>query len=236
MAKKTETAVETVKTSAPAVLPTYTGDVAIQNDAMDESLMGNGFMASLRLLTSQSNQVKAGKFPVNHYGLFRGGDPEDLGLEVDAIVLTWRAKAFDMSDTDAINTVYDPKTPEWIDIVRRSKIKDSGCSYGPEYLLYIPSLDVYATFFASSISARNEAKNVNNFLPVGGVTKSATFHSRFIEAKKYSWQLFQIRQCPNDLFVPDADAYLKAFKDFMNPEAEKKELAPEAEGEDDSRR
>lgn len=216
-------------------LPTYKGETAIKNTELAPELCGSGFMPSLRLMTSMSNVVKQGKFPMNHFALASGGDPIDLGKEVDLIVLSWRPKALDMSDESNIISIYDIEDPMWKDIVLRSSEADSHCSFGPEYLVYIPSQKAYATFHCGSKTARNEAKNIHNYLPQDGAIQSATFGSYLIETKKYSWQAANVRTCPNTLSIGDSDAYLKAMEDFLNPKVVERELAPEG-GDDESRR
>jgi hypothetical protein len=200
--------------------------VATQDDAAFEAAASSdAYLPRFQLMTSSSEKCKRGEFPINHYAIVEGQTFTDLDKEVDVLVLSWHPKALDMSG-DAIVASYDTTSDLYKDIQTKSGVKDSKCMFGPEYLLYIPSVGKYATFFLGSKSARKEARSIQALLE-----NAATIKSKLIEWKTYSWQAPVIIGCSTEFEIPpreDLVAKVKQFHDSENvPEPE---LAPEDEG------
>jgi hypothetical protein len=195
-----------------ALIPTYNGETSVVTDCMDE-MGGSDFLPRLQLMTDASALVKGDKFTKNHYGLHAGGDPKDLGKDIDIIVCSVRAKALD-TGSDDIMEVFDINSDAFADIKKRSFEKDSGCMYGPEFLVYIPAAKAFATFFCSSKTARNDAPTIEGYRQAG---KPCTLGSRFIEGKSFSWWAWKCTACPTVVTVPDAESFNKNMEQFLNP-------------------
>ena len=174
---------------------------------------GSAFLPRLQLFIANSAMVKEDKIAQNHYGLVIGKDQVDnLGKEVDVLLLSWRPRALDASDKSNIRASSDVTSDLFKEIQENSKEKDSGCLYGPEFLIYIPAREKFATVLFGSISARNEARNVQ---PLIG--KPCTFKSRLIKTPKYSWQSMIVTPCSTPFMVPTKETMQEVIEEFLQP-------------------
>lgn len=189
---------------------------------------GGGYLPRLQLYGANSELVKEGKFHMAHYGLVRSKtNVEDLTGEVAILVLGWRPKAMEIVGDD-VNTFYNPQNDEFKRVSMKSEEQNSGCMFGPEYLVYIPAAKAFATFFMSSKTSRREAPAVRALMG-----KMALLKAKFIKTKQFSWHGPEVTMCstiPDGLDDPE---FLLELKDqvqkFQNPPESEKELAPEAD-------
>ena len=189
-----------------------------------ESISSTGFLPRVQLMISNSEKCKSGEFPINHYAYVNNNNYDDLGKTVDILVLCWRPKALDTSE-DVIS-VYDTESEAFKKIVEvaDSGAKDSGCMYGPEFLVWVPAKETFATLFCGSKTARNEAPSIKGFIGC-----AATLKSREINPKRssYSWYGMTIVPCSTPFNMPDADEMQEIANKFNNPPAQEVEEAPE---------
>ena len=187
------------------------------------AVSGDNYLPRIQLMTSSSDKCKRGEFPINHYALISGQNYTDLSKEADVMVLSWHAKAMDMSG-DEILVSFDPATELFKDIQHKADhTKDSGCMYGPEYLVYVPSLTKYASFFMGSKSARRESNNMHAQLEL-----PATLKSQLVEWKTYSWQAPIVTSCSTKFDIPARESLIAAIKSFHADESRPApEMAPE---------
>lgn len=197
------------------------------DDAFDAATKSGDYLGRLQLMTANSQKVKEGVFPANHYAMVRDQNYQDIGEKVDVAVVAWRPKALEI-DEELIN-VYDPENAEFKRIALKSEEKDSGCMYGPEFLVWIPSIKMFATFFMGTKSSRREAPNMKARLK-----NAATMASQLIKTKRYSWWSPEITACSTPFDMPENDALMKEVEKFNNPPAQEIEKAPEG-GEDRDR-
>lgn len=179
-----------------------------------------GFLPRLQLFGSKSNACATGAIGIGRYGLVNDDIITDLGTEVDALVVTWRPKA--MQTVDNILVEYDPQSELYQQLKEKAGISDSGCMYGPEFLLWIPTQTTFATYFMSSKTARREARKMQPLLQ-----KAATFKAKLIETAKYKWHGPVVVPCSAPLELPDSEVLVTAAKKFMNPPKSEVEVAPE---------
>ena len=168
------------------------------------------WLPRLQLMTSNSSKVAEGKFPMNHYALINGQNFQDVGDAVDILVLGWRPKAIEMGDE--VITVYAPDHPEFKRIQDKSEEANSGCMYGPEYILWVPSVREFATFFMGSKSARREAPGVR-----ARMHQAATLKSHTVKTKKYTWQVSTCIACSTPFDPPDQESIAVEVNKFENP-------------------
>lgn len=169
------------------------------------------FLPRLQLFGGNSDACKKGQIPIAHYGLVSGKDTvEDLGKEVDIIVICARAKALRIGDDGTIITKHDPNNEEFKKIMEDSNVQDSGCMYGPEFMVYVPSSGKFATFFMSSKTARRVAGAVHARL-----RKAATLKAELIETKKYKWHGPVCTPCSTPMVAPSGDDIAAAIKKFL---------------------
>lgn len=202
------------------------GDMGVSKYADDTNfaaISSGGFLPRLQLMGSSSNAVKESKIGQGCYALVKGKDQiEDLTKEVNVIVLAWRPKALEIG-TENVLSVYNPKHADFTRIAEKSEEQDSGCMYGPEFLVWVPSAKTFATFFMSSKTSRREAPQLKGLLG-----KAATLKAQLIKAKKYAWHGPVVTPCSAPLDLPDMDKAREEAQKFNNPPENETEAAPEA--------
>ena len=181
--------------------------------------IGDSYLPRLQLFSGKSDACTDGRIPINHYGLVDGDDIVDLGSEIIVAVLAARHKAM-CTDGD-VQSSHDPTTELFKDFVARSSVKDSGCMYGPEFLVYVTSVAKYATYFMGSKTARRESKK---FKPL--MSKPAKLSSKPVEKGKYKWLAPVILPSEEVVELPDMDKATAELDKFRNPPKDAVEAAP----------
>ena len=176
----------------------------------DLSTKTGSYLPRLQLLTANSEKCKKGEFPINHYALVQDQNFMDVGENVDVLLVAWRPKAIEIKDE--IIAVYDPTDKEFERIQLVADEKDSGCMFGPEFLVWIPGSKKFATFFMGSKSSRREAPNVKALL-----RKAATMKSHIVETKSYSWFVPSVTPCSTPFDMPEMDTLKVEVEKFNNP-------------------
>lgn len=194
------------------------------NDDDFNALAVGGFLPRLQLMTANSEKCKEGLFPTNNYALVVDQDYKDLGSSVDVMILAWRPKAMEIGES--IISSFDRESDTFKEIQRKSEDSDSGCMWGYEFLVWVPSHKVFATFFCGSKTARREAPNVK-----ARMHKAATLSSKKITKGKYTWFGPKTSDCstPFDLFPKGQ--FESVLEDFNNPKESTVELASAEEAE-----
>lgn len=179
----------------------------------------SAYLQRLQLFGSKSDACAEEKISIGHWGLVNDDQINDLGVSVDVVILAYRAKALDTSGDTVINN-HDADSEIFHAIRDKSAVKDSGCMYGPEFLVYVPSTGVFATYFASSKTARREAKKFKSL--IGG---GATLKAKLIENGKYKWHGPVVLPCSAPLEIPDLEIIKVQIEKFKNPPSDDVELA-----------
>ena len=155
-----------------------------------------------------------------HWGLLTAKDTaEDLGVAVDVIPLVWRPKATQLTP---LITYYNPKSEDFKRVMKQSEVPNSGCFYGPEFLVWIPSIKKFASYSMNSKTARNQAPQL---LALMG--KGATLKIKYIETTNYSWHGPVVTQCSVPLGTPDPELRKEVEEKFCHPEESSVEFDPE---------
>ena len=143
-----------------------------------------------------------------NYALIKSKDDiEDLGDSIDLLICSGRPKA--MRTGDQIITMFEEESDEFKKIMSESKVKNSGCFYGPEYLVYIPAAQTFATLFMNNPTMRREAGAVHSRL-----RQAATITSHLIENEDFAWFGPKCGDCSSPLNIPDLDEIETAVKKF----------------------
>ena len=175
------------------------------------------YLPRLQLYGGNSDACKEGKIGIGRWGLTIDDSITDLTPEVDVVILSWRPKALQI-DGETIITEYDPNSDNFKKIAALSDEKDSGCMFGPEFLVYIPGHN-FATLYMSSKTARREAKNVRPLLG-----KAATLKCRLIKTVKYSWHGPVVVPCSAPLTLPPLSEIQGQITKFQNPPKQEVEI------------
>lgn len=194
-----------------------------RDELFDKTVTSGDYLARLQLMTSNSEKVKDGEFPMNHYALVKDQNFKDLGEAVDILLIEWRPKAIEIGEQ--ILAVYDPDNGEFQRIQTESAGKDTGCMYGPEFLVWIPKAETFATFFMGSKSSRREAASVRALLK-----KAGTLKSKKITTPSFTWYSPVIEKCTSAFDVPNQDDIMEEWTKFTNPPKSEVEKAPDPGG------
>jgi hypothetical protein len=189
-------------------------------ELLKEVSSGGEFLPYLQLFTTKSDAVTEGKIGGGHYGLVRDGNITDLGKELNVIVVTVRARAYEKADDGEITVVYDKTDPEYVRIQALQAEGVQGCMAGPEFLFWIPDEKTFATFFCGSKTLKREARKFNPFLGGKGV---CNMRVHLIDNGKYKWHGPVVNTCsaaPSAL--PSAEDSDKEITKFKNPPKPKK--------------
>lgn len=179
------------------------------------------YLQRLQLFGSKSDACAEKKIDIGHWGLVNDDMITDLGVTVDVVILAFRPKALDVGGDTVVNN-HDADSEIYLSIRERSKVKDSGCMYGPEFLIFIPSEKVFATYFASSATARRESKKIRPLIGCG-----ATLKCKLIDNGRYKWHGPVVLPCSAPLDVPDLEIIKVEKEKFFNPSVSDIEVADE---------
>jgi hypothetical protein len=139
---------------------------SIGNDeGFDKLAKGVDFLARLQLF-SKGKAINQGLITPGNWGIPEGDAITDLGKTVDLMPFARRPKAIDLSDKDAIVTNYDMESEEFKRIAAASGQQDSGCMYGPSFLVLERTTGRLLEYFCGTKSTRSEAKKIYPFLRV----------------------------------------------------------------------
>lgn len=172
--------------------------VELATDAeLQELTKGTDFLQRIQLVT-KGKYVDTQKIGPGRYGVPQPGGEEilDLGSEIDILPLAVRAKALDMRDRDAIIAVYDMNLPEFESIKTRSAGPNSGCIWGPSFLVLERVTGNFYEYFMGNKSARQESGKLRPFLPLSREKAEAigeeshgpipcTLKNRYIQRRDY---------------------------------------------------
>jgi hypothetical protein len=189
------------------------------NDKDFDVLRSGSYLPRLQLMTSNSEKCKAGEFPINHYALVQDQSHADLGLSVDVLVIAWRPKA--MSIGDQVVSAYDHESELFKSIQEKAEQPNSGSMWGYEYLIWLPGVKKFSTFFMGSKSARREAPQVKARLG-----KAATLSSKKIETSSFTWFAPKCSDCSTPFEMPEREAFAHEVERFNNPVKTEVEVAP----------
>ncbi len=157
---------ELVSVDLSDMLPSVAGGLSIASTVFNDLAKGSEFIGRIQLYT-KGQYVDRGLIRPGRYGVPKSDDQiEDLGEEIDIIPLCCRAKALDLRDHDAIITSYEPETDTFQTIKALAGESNSGCMYGPTFLVFERSTGTLYELFCGTKSMRNEAGKIGQFLPL----------------------------------------------------------------------
>jgi len=206
------------------------------NDDFNEIAKSSDFLPRLQLYT-KGKAINRKLVGPGNYGIPVSDDEvTDLGDEIDVLPLARRPKAIDLKDKENIVAVYDVNDPEFKRIQTQSAEKESGCMYGPSFLVYERSTGQFLEFFCGTKSARTEAKKIYPYLPLSAAAIEAdpdlsdrtphgplpvTMKSRLIEKGQWSWHVPVAHKCSTPFTkLPSTDKITEAIRRFLDVKRE----------------
>jgi hypothetical protein len=223
---QTVTAEQGVNLAVPVTsMAKYTSD-----EAFAALAKAADYLPRFQLYGSNSKACKQGLIPIAHYGYASGDDITDVGPEVRAYVLSVRLKAMRITG-DKVETVFNPEHPEFKKIKIESGEKDTGSLCGPEFLLYLPEVGKFVTFFMANKTMRREAPNVKEYMPTAANpnARPMTLRATLIEKGEYMWHGPVVSGCSIPLTPPDPEVMMTELTKFNNPPEPKGTTATEAD-------
>jgi len=176
----------------------------------DSMAASSSFLPYLTLGGLTTKFVGSRELGLGNYGVVTSKKCTDIGDSVDVIVLQWLPLAM-RTGGETLMSLTDPSDLEFKKIVDEADIKDSGCMFGPCFLLYIPKTEQFVTYFMSSKTARNEAPNLKGLMGKGATLKS---HLIKPKASRHQWYGPLITPCSKTLEVPAPEAIRDAGLKF----------------------
>jgi hypothetical protein len=200
------------ETNAIAILNELQSSVPALNDETFNSLVGaqNNYSSRLQLFSFNSGAVKDKKIEEGHFAIVNGQELTDLGEEVCVMPVGIRCKAMDLSG-DKPSIAYNQEGSLFQDIQTRSKVKDSNCMVGVEFLVYVADKDVFTTFYLANATLLREAGNLKSNLGLPVKLKS-----RLIKKERYSWHGITVTAFPADIQMPPKDRFQSEIQMFSN--------------------
>lgn len=204
--------------------------LANSSDSMfDEMAKGADYLCRLQLQGIKSTMVADGKIERGHYAYIISKEKYiDLGLSVDILPITWRPRAIDMSGDTPVS-FFDPASAEFKDVSDRSFLQDSNCTFGPDFLVWIPEAKHFASLHFGSKTARIDAPALKQLMDQ---TKAATLTYRTIKKPKYTWDAMTVNPCSTPFDLPPVDkmtVQIQKFVDEQNRKGPVKADVPPAE-------
>lgn len=200
----------------------------------------NSFLPRIQLMTFVTGHVKDGNIEAGHYGVPRGeGDVQDLGTEIDLLPLAVRNKALDTT-LDPPLAVYDAQTEEYQRIKALSGEKDSGCMFGPSFLVLERNTGELFELFLGNKSGRQEAGKMAPYLPVSEDQAKAfgvevkeptpfTLRNKVVSRPRQSWHVPVVGKCSTPFnSLPDLERISAEVGRFVQAKQDGPEAAKEA--------
>jgi hypothetical protein len=192
-------------------------------------------------LVTKGKYVDKGKIAPGHYGVPGAEDEiQDLGESIDVLAFAVRDKALDTTEDPPL-AVYDAEDAVYQDIEERAGQKDSGCMFGPSFLLFERNTGKFFEFFCGNKSARMEAGKFSPFLPISeaqaeqfGVEAQGpqplTLRAKYIERPRYSWHAPQVTKCSTPFNnLPEIEVIVAEINKFLNPKVDGAEIVEEGD-------
>ncbi len=211
------------------------------DDAFEELSRGGEYLGRVQLF-SNNKEVKAGLIMAGHWGIPESAEEvTDLGTSVDILPLARRPKAMDFNDKDTIISNYDMTSEEFQRIADASMGANSGCAYGPSFLVIERSTGRFLEFFCGSKSTRTEAKKIYSSLPLTEQDIAArklntqphgplplTLKIKLVTKGKNSWHVPVVTKCSTPFQnLPPLGKFFKEIERFVNPQADNLEKVDE---------
>jgi len=184
------------------------------------------FPARLQLV-SKGKLVDSGKVRPGHFAIINGEEILDVGNGVDCIPLACLDKALDVSG-DEVKVAFGANNELFKDIKARAATPNSGCMFGPVFLVFERSTASFVELFFNNKSGRMEADKLKACCPVSqaaadelGIESrpaaAANITSKYIEKERFSWFAPEIVKAEGVSFdkTPTSEELLEQVNRFL---------------------
>lgn len=203
--------------------------------ATDESLaavMASEYLPRFQVTQGMSKIVKAEICPQNVFAMQYAADrATNLGKEVNLLLISARPKALDTNDP--VTEHFDVNAPGFKATQKQAMVKDSGCMFGVEFLIWLPNEGgpngTFASWFCGSKTSRREAPGILALMKNDDGTRKTdpspiTAKIRMIPGGKHTWPGTTTSPCATAFAtLPDPEELAERVHKFNNPPASKVE-------------
>ena len=204
------------------LIPAPSNDLAQREGGeIDALTRTSDFLPQLRVYGSESKVVKQQKFPMGHLGLYVSQDKIiDLGEQSDVLVIDWRPKTCLVTGDTPVSFFGRFVEEKWvlsdnfINFQAKAMSKVDGYLAGLEYLIWVPSVSLFATFLMGNPTLRRESPNVKALTRQG-----CTLKVKFIDptGSSYSWHGAAAFPCTTPMDLPGDEAIAEEIIKFRSP-------------------
>ncbi len=226
-------------------------DIQVSTEIATSEITGltrtTSFLPRISVCGSTTDLVQQGKMAVGTHALVRSGsDFVDLGKSFSFLAIMLRPKALKIpKDKSAPVSYYKQDSAAFKKVQADSMAGPmNGNMWGPEFLIWVPKANSFASYFCSSATMRNAAPDLLTIMKkeeAGGksryVSAPATSETHFIIGKVNKWWGARFLPCTTPLPpVENPDEWMEKFKEevekFKNPPESEVEVvdAPAASG------
>lgn len=186
--------------------------VIYDDDAIDVASSSGDYLPRIQLMSGSTTLVKEGKFATNHFAIIKGKQYTDLGESVDLMIVTYRPRAMQIGDEIIVS--HDVESEEFKRIKSQSTEQDSGCMFGVEFLVWVPTESAFATLFCNSATFRKEIP----VLRAHAGCKMVTLKPHRSQKGKHIWFTPIATTCSTPpTTLPQTDELREEVQKFNNP-------------------
>jgi hypothetical protein len=198
----------------------------ISDEAREDGESKSGYLPILTVVGSGSKKLIDPDYRylldmVNKMAIIENGVYLPVGLETQAVVIDQRRKATRYKDGEYTSVLVDVSTgadplkyKEWRD---RAKRYEQGYKFGPEFLVYLPEFDKYATLFVGTDFDRK----VCSSKILDGIDTKHTRFTLFTQATKptakFQRTVIAAKADDFDVDEPDKEEMQIAIAKFQSP-------------------
>jgi hypothetical protein len=201
-------------------LPKVEGTITTEDKDFN-SMVGAGFLPRVQPCTFSSAIVQQKGFKPGNIALVYNNDKfDDLGDSVDIMPVKFRWHAMVFLDGKPIEDSYDHLDEVFKRIRTKADSRElnTGCMYGPEFLVWLPEQSLFGTFYLSSYSARKEALPLKKIMDTKKIALLRTVKST--NEKKQTWfgpQIIESATSTETINTPSLDELQDVLTKFINP-------------------
>jgi len=195
--------------------------------ALADISKASSWLPYVQLMGSNSIEVKKGEFPIGHFALRAGKDSIiDLGDEVVMFLIAVRPKA--MQFKPKVVSVFDSASALFKDFrTKADTVKNSGCAYGPEFFVWLPEMNQFASYFMGNKTGRNESGKLTALMEAD--QRACKQKAKLIVGTEFSWHGPVTLPYDLEFAMPPREQLMQELEKFSNPPEATEEPAEEDE-------
>lgn len=233
MSEEKSTALATPDAIASLIAAEGPSPYAEKEGALSAVTKVGDYLPYVQVYSGSSKEVKKKEIEMGVFGIRESKNSLiNIGEEFIAFVIAWRPKA--MQFQPKVLSFFDVESKEFKEIEAKAEEKNSGCGFGPEFLLWLPEYKRFATYFLGNKTGRNEAPNL-----IGPLKDKGPFaciqKAKLIETPDYTWHGPTTLPYDNEFEMPVLADLQEQLHKFNNPPVSQEEVA-EKSGDDESGR